>query len=260
MVEALDHINVRVSDCARSARFYHGLFGGDLLFIENIPPNPSTPATESWYVGLGAQFLSITPTFPQLGLGVDLDHISLFVRGLQSGDATAAAIKARGLDTLPDSTGWLRDPDRMLYQLRDSASNKPGMPAPPLFSMTVKTKAADIPTPPFTPTAIREITLRVADLSRTTDFFSSAFSGEMQASGSRAERRFRFGSGEVRLIPRPQAARSTRVSMDHITIAVKDFSAPSARRLLRERGIEPRDDSSGGLGFADPDGLQVRLI
>jgi len=54
--------------CGRSGLFYHGLFGGDLLFAPRIPPYPTTPSVESWFVGLGNHFVSITPVFPDLKL------------------------------------------------------------------------------------------------------------------------------------------------------------------------------------------------
>jgi hypothetical protein len=48
--------------------------------------------------------------------------------------------------------------------------------------------------------------------------------------------------------------------MDRFAIAVKDFSADSARRALRARGIEPHDNGRPGeVHFGDPDGTQVRL-
>src|ERR1700687_4122036 len=67
-VALLDHINIRASKPPRSAHFYQSLFGGNLLWIESIPPNPGSPAAESWYLELGQQFLSISPTFPERNL------------------------------------------------------------------------------------------------------------------------------------------------------------------------------------------------
>src|SRR5712672_3116212 len=71
-VALLDHINIRASNPTRSAHFYQSLFGGDLLWIESIPPNPGSPAAESWYLELGPQFLSISPTFPDRNLPAGL--------------------------------------------------------------------------------------------------------------------------------------------------------------------------------------------
>ena len=77
----LNHINIRVSNCGRSALFYQGLFGGDMTYVHSVTPNPSTPSVESWYVLIGSHFLSITPVFPHLKLVVDIDQIAPAVLG-----------------------------------------------------------------------------------------------------------------------------------------------------------------------------------
>jgi hypothetical protein len=49
--------------------------------------------------------------------------------------------------------------------------------------------------------------------------------------------------------------------MDWFAIAVKDFSAASAERALRQRGIEPNDNGRPGeVHFVDPDGIHVQLV
>src|SRR5216684_3419152 len=127
-VALLDHINIRATNPTRSAHFYQSLFGGDLLWIESIPPNPTSPATESWYLELGQQFLSISPTFPERNLSVGLDHVSPSVRGYEAATATVNA-RARGIETVSGINGWLRDPDGMIYQLRNDAGvSKPAVP------------------------------------------------------------------------------------------------------------------------------------
>src|SRR6186997_3412231 len=88
----LTHINIRVSNCGRSALFYHGLFGGQLNYVHSVSPNPSTPAVESWFVSLGSHFLSITPVFPHLNRGVDIDHISPSVRNFKGSEAATAIV------------------------------------------------------------------------------------------------------------------------------------------------------------------------
>jgi catechol 2,3-dioxygenase-like lactoylglutathione lyase family enzyme len=48
--------------------------------------------------------------------------------------------------------------------------------------------------------------------------------------------------------------------VDHIGVGVKDFTADSARRALRERGITSYDRGQAGqVYFRDPDGIQVQL-
>jgi catechol 2,3-dioxygenase-like lactoylglutathione lyase family enzyme len=258
-VVLLDHINIRASNPTRSAHFYQSLFGGDLLWIESIPPNPSSPAAESWYLELGQQYLSISPTFPDRNLPVGLDHVSPAVRGYTAAAATASA-KEHGIDMVSGTGGWLRDPDGMIYQLRNDAGvSKPAVPP-----AQAKPKAGDSPGPasaPFAAVAIREITLHVADMGKTAEFWTSVFGGETTPAGTRDARTFTFGETVVRLIPRAGSGASGGVGMERFAIAVKDFSAPSAERALRQRGIEPNDNGrSGEVHFVDPDGIHVQLV
>jgi catechol 2,3-dioxygenase-like lactoylglutathione lyase family enzyme len=257
-VVALNHINIRASNPTQSAHFYQRLFGGDLLWIESIPPNPSAPAAESWFLSLGQNYLSITPTtFPDRTLPPGLDHICPSVRGYQTGAATAK-LTQRGIDSLAE--GWLRDPDGMIYQLRDYASaQKPGVPNP-----QAKPKVGDTLAPgpaAFAPVAIRELTLRVADLNKTAEFLTIVFGGEMASSDPHNVRTFTFGDCLLRLVLRTASGASARVGTDTFAIAVKNFSAGSARRALRQRGIEPKDNGRPGeVHFADPDGTYVQLM
>ena len=261
-VALLDHINIRATNPTRSAHFYQSLFGGDLLWIESIPPNPGSPAAESWYLELGQQYLSVSPTFPDRNLPVGLDHVSPAVREYVAAAATEK-VKARGIDTVSGTAAWVRDPDGMIYQLRNDANiSKPAVPP-----AQAKPKAGDAPATgpaPFAAVAIREITLRVADLSKTAGFWTSVFGGEMTPAGTRDARTFKFGETVVRLIPRAASGASAisgSVGMDRFAVAVKDFSAASAERALRQRGIEPNDNGRPGeVHFRDPDGIHVQLI
>jgi catechol 2,3-dioxygenase-like lactoylglutathione lyase family enzyme len=264
-VVLLDHINIRATNPTRSAHFYQSLFGGDLLWTESIPPNPSSPAAESWYLELGQQYLSISPTFPERNLPVGLDHVSPAVHGYTAAAATATA-KDHGIEMVSGTGGWLRDPDGMIYQLRNDAGvSKPAVP-PAQAKPKVGDQSATGPAP-FAAVAIREITLRVADLNKTGDFWTSVFGGETTPAGTRDARTFRFGETVVRLIPRAASDASARVGpggpvgMDRLAIAVKDFSAASAERALRQRGIEPNDGGRPGeVHFVDPDGIHVQLV
>ena len=258
-VALLDHINIRATNSTRSAHFYQSLFGGDLLWIESIPPNPSSPAAESWYLELGQQYLSVSPTFPDRNLPAGLDHVSPAVREYVAAAATEK-VKARGIDTVSGTAAWLRDPDGMIYQLRNDAGiSKPAVPP-----AQAKPKAGDVPAAgpaPFAAVSIREITLRVADLTKTAEFWTSVFGGETTPAGTRDARTFKFGETVVRLTPRAASGASSRVGMDRFAIAVKNFSAASAASALRQRGIQPNDNGRPGEEhFSDPDGIHVQLI
>jgi hypothetical protein len=49
------------------------------------------------------------------------------------------------------------------------------------------------------------------------------------------------------------------VGLDHIRIAVKDYTIDNAARILHERGIEMSAAPAGTVRIADPDGLRIEL-
>jgi catechol 2,3-dioxygenase-like lactoylglutathione lyase family enzyme len=252
-VAALDHINIRASDPTKSAHFYQSLFGGELQWIAKIPPNPTSPAAESWYLMLGLHFLSISPTFPNLNLGAGLDHISPALRDYQPAAATAK-LKERGLKVEAGGGVWVHDPDGFLYQLRDDRKGGPARP-PGL----AKPKAGDTAAPaaaPFAPVGIREIRLRVADVNKSAAFYEGVFGVAAGSPDAHGMRRFRFGDSGLALIP---AGGSNAGTMERLAIAVKDFSAGSARRTLRGRHIDLLG-TDGEVIIADPDGIHVQLV
>jgi catechol 2,3-dioxygenase-like lactoylglutathione lyase family enzyme len=254
-VAALDHINIRASNPTRSAHFYQSLFGGELTWIESIPPNPTSPAAESWYLMLGRHFLSISPAFPNLQLGPGLDHICPALRGYQAVAATSM-LKERGIETLSGGGLWIRDPDGMLYQLRDDRSGGPARPP-----AQTKLKAGDPPAPvtaPFTPVGIDQLALRVADLNKAAAFYDSVF-GNAAPSGPAQSRSYRFGDCTLRLTARQPALSSGTGSMERMVIAIENFSTGRARRALQDRGISLQGDSNA-VRFADPDGIPVQLV
>ena len=254
-VAALDHINIRASNPTRSAHFYQSLFGGELTWIESIPPNPTSPAAESWYLMLGRHFLSISPSFANLQLGPGLDHICPALRGYQAA-AAAAVLKERGIETLSGGGIWIRDRDGMLYQLRDDRSGGPARPP-----AQAKPKTGDSParaSAPLTPLAIDQLTLGVADLNKAATFYDSVF-GSAAPSGPGESRSYRFGDCIVRLAARQPASSSGTGSMERMAIAIENFSVVRARRALQDLGVSFQGDSNA-VRFADPDGIPLQLV
>lgn len=253
-VAALDHINIRATDPTRSAHFYQSLFGGELTWIANIPPNPTSPAAESWYLMLGRHFLSISPVFPNLHLGPGLDHICPALRGYQPATADAR-LKERGIETSSGGGVWIRDPDGMLYQLRD---DRGGGPARPPGQAKPKTGEPSAPaSAPFPPVAVAEIGLLAADLKKAAAFYESVFGSSARPSDHGKSQSFRFGDSNLRLSA--HGSSQTAGTMDRMVIAVQTFSPGNARRALSERGIKSQGSRAEVL-LSDPDGIRVQLV
>src|SRR5712691_673155 len=160
---ALDHFNIRVSDVAKSASFYHKLFGGELLRVSSIPANPTSPPGEAFYLRTGESYLVLSPAFAQSPPG--LDHICVGMRDYDP-ERTKTKLEQNGFTPQRSNDDlWVRDPDGLLIQLRSPGgwgrlgATRGDLPAPPEIT------APDVPA--LTPTAINELSLSVADLNRS---------------------------------------------------------------------------------------------
>jgi catechol 2,3-dioxygenase-like lactoylglutathione lyase family enzyme len=154
---------------------------------------------------------------------------------------------------------WVRDPDGLLIQLRSPGgwgrlgATRGALTAPPEIT------AHDVPA--FTPTSINQISLAVADLNRSGAFYGRLFGPETESPVSSRVRNLRLGDMVLTLLsPAAPSGTSTGLGLDHMGVGVKDFTADSARRALRERGITSYDrDHAGQVYFRDPDGIQIQL-
>jgi catechol 2,3-dioxygenase-like lactoylglutathione lyase family enzyme len=254
---ALDHFNIRVSDAAKSAAFYHKLFGGELLRVNSIPANPTSPPGEAFYLRTGESYLVISPAFPQSPPGLDLICI-----GIRDYDPETTRTKLEQNGFMPQRSNddlWVRDPDGLLIQLRTPGgwgrlgATWGALPAPPEIT------AHEVPA--FTPMSINQISLSVADLNHSSGFYGRLFGPGAESPISSRARNLKIGEMVLTLLP-PAApsGKSTGPGLDHIGVSVKDFTADSARRALRERGINSYDGNhSGQVYFRDPDGIQIQL-
>jgi catechol-2,3-dioxygenase len=167
-------------------------------------------------------------------------------------------LKERGIEALSDRGGgvWMRDRDGMLYQLRDDRGGGPARPP-----AQAKPKAGDTPATapaPFAAIAIRDITLRVADLSKAAEFYENVFGVTAAPADRRQSRNFLFGDSNLRLVSPPLSTESNGGLLERLSIAVRDFSADRAGRISRDRGIPPRGEN-GLVVLSDPDGIAVEL-
>jgi catechol 2,3-dioxygenase-like lactoylglutathione lyase family enzyme len=254
---ALDHFNIRVSGVAKSAAFYHKLFGGELLRVNSIPANPNSPPGEAFYLRTGESYLVISPAFAQSPPG--LDHICIGIREYDP-EMTKTKLEQNGFTPQRANDDlWVRDPDGLLIQLRSPGgwgrlgATRGALPAPPEIT------ARDVPA--FTPASINQISLSVADLNRSGGFYGRLFGPETESPVSSRVRNLKVGDMVLSLLPPTTPSRTSMgPGVDHIGVGVKDFTADSARRALRERGITSYDRGQAGqVYFRDPDGIQVQL-
>jgi hypothetical protein len=247
---SLDHVNIRVSNVARSGAFYMGLFDTPVLRNPALRAQPASPPSEGFFLKFGDGYLAISQMFSPDMPG--LDHYSL---GLRDYDKAKLEAKLResGIAVPPRSSTdvWISDLDGTLMQLR-----APGGWARQAASPY---QGPDRVGPALSPLAISRVALRCADVARAGDYYGRLFGTEITSAASSRSRAFSVGDSVLELISMPaNSASSAPPGMDHMRIAIRDFNTEVARRTLRERSIAS-SDIPGGLRISDPDGIGLEL-
>jgi catechol 2,3-dioxygenase-like lactoylglutathione lyase family enzyme len=240
---SLDHVNIRVASSPKTAQFYMGLFDTPVLRNPSLRAQPNSPPGEGFFLKFGDGYLVISPTFGQEMPG--LDHYSLGLRDYMKA-TLEAKLKDNGTPALARSGGdvWLSDLDGSLMQLRQPGgwarqTATPYQPPPRVG-------------PALSPLSISRIGIKSADLARAGDFYRRLFGAEIGSAASAGSRAFSVGDSVVELVAAPGRG------LDHIRIAIKDFTVDMATRVLRERGIEA-SAAAGTVRITDPDGMRVEL-
>jgi catechol-2,3-dioxygenase len=249
---SLDHVNIRVSNVARSAAFYMGLFDTPVLRSAGLRARPDSPPSEGYFLRFGEGYLAMSQAYAPDSPG--LDHYSV---GLRDYDQAKMAPKLRDSGFAAEPRGaadiWVRDLDGSFIQLRAPGGWARQTAAP--FAGALRAG------PALSPLAMSRIALRSADLARAGDYYGRLFGTEIAAAASGRSRAFSIGDAVLELTSvAAGSAPSSRLGMDHIRIAIKDFDAETVGRVLRERGIEmPAAAPAGAVRIADPDGIGIEL-
>ncbi len=102
---------------------------------------------------------------------------------------------------------------------------------------------------------IDHVSLHVADLQRSVDFYRRMF-GFSVVSEDRPQRIVRLGNAKV-LVSLNDGSPAGMI--DHFAIGVPRLTAESARRYLTQRGATPLQGDYAGLHVKDPDGISVQI-
>jgi catechol 2,3-dioxygenase-like lactoylglutathione lyase family enzyme len=248
---SLDHVNIRVSSVAKTAEFYMGLFDTPVLRNAGLRAQPSSPPSEGYFIKFGDGYLAISQAFaPERP---DLDHYSLGIRDYEKAKL-AARLQDGGFAVPPRSGGdiWVGDLDGAMMQLRPPGgwARQTATPYQPPARVG----------PSLSPLSMSRIGLRCTDLARAGDFYGRLFGTEIASAASSGSRAFGLGDSVLELVSVPANSGPARRGLDHIRIAVKDFTVEAAARVVRERGIKMDDRAAPGtVRIADPDGMTIEL-
>lgn len=248
---SLDHVNIRVSNVAKTAQFYMGLFDTPVLRNAALRAQPTSPPSEGFFLKFGGGYLAISQAFaPDRP---DLDHYSIGLRDYEKTRLTTR-LHDSGIAVPPRSSTdvWVADLDGALMQLRQPGGWARQTASPYQGPARVG--------PALLPLSMARIGLRCADLGRAGDFYGRLFGTEIVSAASSGSRAFGLGDSVLQLISAPANSGRAGRSLDYIRVAVKDFSIETATRVLRERGIKIDDGAApGSVRISDPDGLQIEL-
>jgi catechol 2,3-dioxygenase-like lactoylglutathione lyase family enzyme len=246
---SLDHINIRVSNVAKTAEFYMGLFDTPVLRSAALRAQPTSPPSEGFFLKFGDGYLAISQAFaPEQP---DLDHYSV---GLADYDKARLTRRLQDADiAVPPRSStdvWVADLDGALMQLRQPGGWARQTATPYQGPSRVG--------PALLPLSMSRIGLHSADLGRAGAFYARLFGTEI-ASSARS-RAFGLGDSVLELVSAPANAVPAIRRLNYIRVAVKDFSGETATRVLRERGIKVDDGvAAGSLRISDPDGLPIEI-
>jgi catechol 2,3-dioxygenase-like lactoylglutathione lyase family enzyme len=169
----LDHVNIRVSNVAKSAEFYTGVFNTPLLRNPALRARPNLPPGEAFFLRIGEGYLVVSSAFSPDTPG--LDHYSVGMRDYEQAKL-AAKLKENGIAADARSADvWVRDLDGSFIQLRTTGGWARQTAAP-----TQRT----IGGPSFLPLSMTRIGIRSADLPRAGDFYSQLYGTEVASAAS----------------------------------------------------------------------------
>jgi len=108
----------------------------------------------------------------------------------------------------------------------------------------------------FKTATIDHVSIQVADLQRSADFYQKLFGFSFVSQDQRLGI-LRVGNGRSLVSFNRQSPAGI---VDHFAIGVPGFTKESAARYFSARGMTPLDDPYAGLHVKDPDGVNVQIF
>jgi catechol 2,3-dioxygenase-like lactoylglutathione lyase family enzyme len=107
----------------------------------------------------------------------------------------------------------------------------------------------------FKAASIDHVSIQVADLQRSVDFYQKIF-GFSVVSQEQARSIMRLGN--TRNLVSLNRESPTGI-VDHVAIGIPKFNKDVAVRYLKERGVTPLEGNFAGFHVKDPDGIRVQI-
>jgi catechol 2,3-dioxygenase-like lactoylglutathione lyase family enzyme len=230
----LEHIGMVVPDTEAAARFYSSVFNPEMQKEKDAPLRYYV-MTGSGYIAIGSR-ANVTES--------KIDHYCTLVRGYDR-ERMNATLASKGMTAA--GRGVVPDPDGIGLQLIAT----PGGPGPTAVpgGRLVEVK------PLVSPIGFDSILLKVADLRRSSGFYSHFFkTARAPAKGQAA-----FQAAGTHILLRPVTAGES-LGVERFTMRVAKFDRASVVKGLAALGAMPdKEGNAGVVRFRDPNGLGVEL-
>jgi catechol 2,3-dioxygenase-like lactoylglutathione lyase family enzyme len=230
----LEHIGMVVPDVEVAARFYSSVFNPDLQKEKDAPLRLYV-MTGTGYIAIGSR-AGVTES--------KVDHYCTLVRGYNR-EKMNAKLATKGMPAA--SRGVVPDPDGIGLQL----IAVPGGPGP---TAVPGGRLVEV-VPLVTPIGFDSILLKVADVRRSSDFYSHFFNTAKASEKGHVA----FQAADTQIVLRSVAAGESP-GIERYTMRVAAFDRSKVLKGLAALGAKTEDKGSAGVvQFRDPNGLGVAL-
>ena len=231
----VDHVALAVGDIDKAMMFYRRLFGNDVLKDIRTPRR---------YLRLGPCYVAIAPA--SAGEAKRIDHVGIGIEHFNAPSMKSALEKA-GLEVRESNVGlFVTDPDGTSVQIWTDQSWKQLTNAAP--EAGPKQEAL------FHPLGMHHVAIQVNDMGRAAEFYRKLFGEPAAGQGNPT-----FLAGETRIVLYPPAP-GKQAKIDHFSVLVDHFDAPSAVKVVKALGANAELSRQGTLNeFFDPDGIRLQV-
>jgi catechol 2,3-dioxygenase-like lactoylglutathione lyase family enzyme len=234
----VDHVALAVGDIDKAMMFYRRLFGNEVLKDSRTPRR---------YLRLGPCYAAIAPAAD--GEAKRIDHVGIGIENFNAPSMKSALEKA-GLEVRESNVGlFVTDPDGTSVQIWTDQSWKQLTNAAP--------EAGPQQEALFHSRGMHHLAIQVNDMARATEFYRKLFGEPAAGQGNPPQPSFQAGETRI-LLYNPAPGKQAKI--DHFSVLVDNFDAPSAVRVVKALGANAELSGQGTLNeFFDPDGIRLQV-
>jgi catechol 2,3-dioxygenase-like lactoylglutathione lyase family enzyme len=234
----VDHVALAVGDIDKAMMFYRRLFGNEVLKDGRTPRR---------YLRLGPCYVAIAPAAQ--GEARRIGHVGIGIEDFNAA-STKNMLEKAGFAVRESNVGlFVADPDGISVQIWAAQSWKLLSNAAP--EAGAKQEAL------FHPRGMHHIAIQTADMAKSAEFYRKLFGEPVEMQGNPPHPIFQAGETRVVLYhPAPNKA----AKIDHFSVLVDNFDAPSAVKIVKELGANAQLSRDGTFNeFFDPEGIRLQV-